>query len=49
MKPMKRRKHFMELTMKAAIWQVMVDVSVMGALLLIGEFLRAKSSCSRKF
>ena len=32
----------MELTMSAAIWQVMVDISVMGTLLLIGEFLRAK-------
>lgn len=28
--------------MKAAIWQVMVDVAVMGTLLLIGEFIRAK-------
>ena len=38
----------MELTMKAAIWQVMVDVSVMGALLLIGEFLRAKVKLFQK-
>ena len=38
----------MELTMKAAIWQVMVDVSVMGALLLIGEFLRAKIKLFQK-
>ena len=32
----------MELTMSSAIWQVMVDAAVMGTLLLIGEFLRAK-------
>lgn len=38
----------MELTMKDAIWQVMVDVSVMGALLLIGEFLRAKVKLFQK-
>ena len=34
----------MELTMSSAIWQVMVDAAIMGTLLLIGEFLRAKMS-----
>lgn len=32
----------MELTMTSAIWQVMIDAAIMGTLLLIGEFLRAK-------
>lgn len=32
----------MELTMKDAIWQVMTDAAIMGFLLLVGEFLRAK-------
>ena len=38
----------MELTMSSAIWQVMVDISIMGALLLIGEFLRAKVKLIQK-
>ena len=32
----------MELTMTSAIWQVMIDAAVMGTLLLIGQFLRAR-------
>lgn len=32
----------MEITMTSAIWQVMVDTAIMGTLLLIGEFFRAK-------
>ena len=38
----------MELTMSSAIWQVMVDAAIMGTLLLIGEFLRAKVKCLQK-
>ena len=38
----------MELTMSSAIWQVMVDAAIMGMLLLIGEFLRAKVKCLQK-
>lgn len=38
----------MELTMKDAIWQVMVDAAIMGTLLLIGEFLRAKVKLIQK-
>lgn len=38
----------MSITMKDAIWQVMVDVSVMGALLLVGELLRAKLKLFQK-
>lgn len=38
----------MSITMKDAIWQVMVDVSVMGALLLVGELLRAKVKLFQK-
>ena len=32
----------MELTMSSAVWQVMVDLAIMGTLLIVGEFLRAK-------
>lgn len=38
----------MELTMSSAIWQVMVDISIMGVLLLLGEFLRAKLKLFQK-
>lgn len=38
----------MEITMKAAIWQVMVDVAIMGTLLLIGQMMRAKIKLFQK-
>lgn len=38
----------MELTMSSAIWQVMIDASIMGLLLLIGEILRAKLKIFQK-
>ena len=38
----------MELTMKDAIWQVMIDIAVMGGLLLIGEMLRANLKILQK-
>ena len=37
-----------ELTMSSAIWQVMVDVAIMGSLLLLGTLMRAKIKLFQK-
>lgn len=38
----------MELTMSSAIWQVLIDTSIMGVLLLVGEILRARVKIFQK-